>query len=276
MRMGTCARAVCVLTLLATPAGAQSTTEDGIRAVLRGDYQAAARILRPLADDAARPDPVAQFFLAILYHTAKGVRSDEGRACGLYLRSAAQAHPFAEQSAALARYIQEQLGGAASLLCLPEERWRGGPPQAFELGPGHRSVFADTNITVTFGHREQRATILHPPAAVFLPIPYTSLAVTRPVPTRRHFFQWFQWTPDKALNPSSWTLGWVLSEVVGDRWIPFKSEMSLAVVNGATRPGSLEVTNLIRLRVNASGEAELSILGGDSARVEVIPPQGSR
>src|SRR5688572_16755976 len=48
---------VCVLTLVAAPAAAQSTTEDGIRAFVGGDYQAAGRILKPLADDPARPDP---------------------------------------------------------------------------------------------------------------------------------------------------------------------------------------------------------------------------
>ena len=61
--MGTCARLLCVLTLCATTAAAQSTTEDGIRAMLRGDYKSAAAILRPLAEDAARPDSAAQFFL---------------------------------------------------------------------------------------------------------------------------------------------------------------------------------------------------------------------
>ena len=80
MRMDTCAGLVCVWTLLATSVVAQSTTEDGIRAVLRGDDGAAARILRPLADATGRPDPVAQFFLAVLYETGQGVRPDLLRA----------------------------------------------------------------------------------------------------------------------------------------------------------------------------------------------------
>jgi hypothetical protein len=63
--MRACAWLACLFTLLATSAAAQTTTEDGIRAMLRGEYQVAVRILQPLADDAARPDPVAQFFLAI-------------------------------------------------------------------------------------------------------------------------------------------------------------------------------------------------------------------
>ena len=89
-------------TLLACPAAAQSLTEDGIRAALQGDYQAAARILRPLADDPAHPDPVAQFFLAILYDSGHGVTRDMGRACALFLRSSAASHPFSEQAAGIA------------------------------------------------------------------------------------------------------------------------------------------------------------------------------
>jgi hypothetical protein len=75
--MRTSARLVCLFTILVAPAAAQSTTEDGIRAMLRGDYQAAARILRPLAEDAARPDPVARFFLAFLIE-----QRDNSECCG--------------------------------------------------------------------------------------------------------------------------------------------------------------------------------------------------
>jgi hypothetical protein len=259
---------------VATSAAAQSTTEDGIRATLRGDYQAAARILRPLADDAARPDPVAQFFLAFLYETGHGVRADMGRACGLFLRSAASPHPFAEQSAAIAAYLREQLAGGASMLCVADERWQGGPPQSFVLGPDHRIVFADTSVTVERGDESSR-TIIAPPAGAFLPIDYTPLAVTRPIGTRRHFFQWFWWMPDAPLSPSSWTLAWMLSEVVGDQWIYITGE-SLVVASGPTRPDSLDITSLVRLRVNATGEAELTIVGGTSPRTEAIPWKGSR
>ena len=276
MRMSACARHVCLLTLLAAPAAAQSTTEDGIRAVVRGDYQAAARILRPPAEDVERPDPVAQFFLGIVYRAGQGVQYDEGRACGLFLRSAARQHPFAEQAAAIAEDMRKQLGAGASLLCIANESWQGGPPQSFLLGPDHRIVFTDTSITVTNGDQEQRGSILIPREAVALPIQYTPLTVSKPLATRRHFFQWFQWTADRAINPSSWTLGWTLIEVVGDHWIAFTGERHLASVNGSAPPESLDVTRLVRLRVNANGEAEFEILGGASPRTEVIPPQVSR
>ena len=127
------AGALCALALWAPPAAGQQTTEDGIRALVRGDYEAAARVLRPLAEDEAKPDPVAQFFLATLYESGKGVPLDMGRACRLFLRSGTRAHAFSEQSAAIAAHLREQLGGPASPLCVADERWRGGPPQSFAL-----------------------------------------------------------------------------------------------------------------------------------------------
>jgi hypothetical protein len=244
--------------------------------MLRGEYQAAARVLRPLADDTARPDPVAQFFLAVLYDTGQGVGRDEARACGLFLRASQRAHPFAEQSAAIAAFMRDQLGGAASLLCVADERWQGGPAQSFVLGPNHRIVFADTSISVTYGDQEQRTPLLLSAGAAYLPIQHTTLAVRRPTVARRHFFQWFVWMLDTTLKPPSWTLGWSLSEVVGDRWIPITGEKSLVVVNSPTPPTSYDLANLVRLRINASGEAEFTIVGGPVARTEIIPWQGNR
>ncbi len=276
MRLSTRAFLVCVLTLLATPAVAQPTTEDGIRAVLRGDYQAAARILKPLADDAARPDPVAQFFLAVLYHSGQGVVRDESRACGLFLRAAAREQPFSEQSAALAAFMRAQLGDGAALLCVADERWQGGPPQSFLLGPDHRVVIADTSITVTYKGQEQRMLQLLPPGAAFLPIRHTPLAVTRPLGVRREFFQMFHWMPDAVANPSSWTLGWWLGEVAGDLWIGLAGEENLLVAKGPTPPALPDLARLVQLRVNANGEAEFTILAGTSPRTEVVPWQGKR
>jgi hypothetical protein len=265
-----------VWTLIATPAVAQSTTEDGIRAVLRGDYRAAARILRPLADDAARPDPVAQFFLAVLYETGEGVQLDQGRACGLFRRSAEHRHAFAEQSATIAASLLEPLGDAASIFCVANESWQGGPPLSFTLGSEHRIVFADTSVTVTHGEQEQRIIARLSPDSAHFAIQYTPLAVSRPSSMRRHFFHWFQWAPDSTVKPTSWTLSWTLSEVVGDRWIVITHADGLATVNGPTRPDSHEAGLLVRLRASTGGEAELRIVGGTSPRTEVIPWQGNR
>ena len=271
----TCAGVLGVWALFAPAAAGQSATEGGIRAMLRGEHQVAARVLRPLADDETRPDPVAQFFLAILYETGQGVPRDSGRACSLFLRSGMREHPFSEQSAAIAALMADLLSGGASLECVAEERWRGGPPQSFVLGPSHWIVFADTSVRVTYGEQEQRNNILLPPDAVFLPIQYTRLDVTGPKETRRHFLQWFYWKPEQALNPSSWTLNWTLSEVVGDHWIVMTSEPNLLSAQGSTPPASGAEANVVRLRVNANGEAGFSIAGA-TPRTEVIRWQGSR
>ena len=271
-----CALVVCLSSLVPTPAIAQTTTEDGIRAMLRGDHRTAVGILRPLADDAARPDPVAQFFLAILFHAGEGVKGDWPRACQLFLRASRGPDPFSKQAGALAESMQEQFQGAASELCAAEESWQGGPPPSFVLGPDHRISFADLRVLVTRGDDEQRTSIRLPAGAVFMPIQHTALAVTRPTEARRHFFEWFAWVPDPIAHPSSWTLTWTLSEVVDEGWIATTGEKNLAVVSGAAPPSSYDVGRLVRLQVNDRGEAAFTITGGTSPRTEVIPWSGSR
>jgi hypothetical protein len=269
-----CAAAVCAFALVADAAAGQSNVEAGIRAVLRGDRQTAVRILQPLADDAAHPDPVAQFFLALAYES-KGRAGDNERACGLFLRAANQGGPFAEVSAALAFFIRERELGDAPSMCVADERWQGGPPQSFVLGPDHRIVFTDTSITVTDGDEEERSFVIMPPGDV-LKVLYTPIDVTRPTIARRHFFQWVGWFPDSTSAVSSWVLNWTLIEVVGDRWIQVAFEKTLQVANGPARPDSRDVSAFVHLRVNASGEAEYEITAGASPRTAVIPWQGKQ
>ena len=191
------------------------------------------------------------------------------RACALFLRSSAAPHPFSEQAAGIAAHMRALLGDGASMMCVAEERWRGGLPQSFALGPDHRIVFADTSVRVFDGDREQFAMIRLPPGPGFLPIEYSPLDVTSPRALRRHFFHWFQWLPDTPANPTSWTLGWMLSEVVRENWVVVASERNLAEVKGATPPSFYDVTKVVRLQVNASGQAEMTI-GGMVPRTETI------
>jgi hypothetical protein len=265
--MSRCARAICVFTLLATPAAAQSTTEDGMRAMLRGDYPTALRILRPLADDPAHPDPAAQFFLGILTDT--GHTGTNTRACALFLRAAGRPSPFAAQSAALAAVVRDQLGDGANFFCIADESWQGGPPLTFTLGPEHQVIYTDRSIRLIYKDKEQSTNVLPSPNVVYLPVMYTPLAVTRPVRATRHFLQSFMWERNPAARPVSWKLYWTLSEVVDDQWILNASEV-LSVVNGVTLPASDDVSNLARIRVNANGEAEFTITGGSAPRTEVI------
>lgn len=69
---------VClVAVMLVFPCAAPAqTTSDGVRAFLLGDYQAAARILQPLAEAVPQPDPLAQYSMAMLYDSGRGVALD--------------------------------------------------------------------------------------------------------------------------------------------------------------------------------------------------------
>ena len=162
------------------------------------------------------------------------------------------------------------------MMCVANETWRGGPPQSIDLGPDHRITFTDTSVVVAYAEQETRTLWKLPPEAIVLPIQYTPLNITRPVSLRRHFLQFFQWMPDESPNPSSWTLTWALSEVGGDQWLMITYEASLAVVNGPGRPDARDMSNLVRLRVNANGEAQFSITGGTRPRTELIPWKASQ
>lgn len=96
--------AVLVMLLLPATVTAQSVT-DGVLAIVRGQHDAAVRILSPYADDATDPDPLAAFFLATIFHSGR-VKGDGNylRACGLYQTAAKAAEsPVARQAQLLLR-----------------------------------------------------------------------------------------------------------------------------------------------------------------------------
>ena len=74
--------------LPARPGRAQTSTADAIDAFVRGDYQRAAEILKPVTDRwPGKVDEVATFFMAALYENGLGMPQDVVRACALRFRS---------------------------------------------------------------------------------------------------------------------------------------------------------------------------------------------
>lgn len=55
---------VVLMIAAAGAASGQTGTADGVAALLRGDYQRAAEILKPIAEDWRSEDAPAQFFMA--------------------------------------------------------------------------------------------------------------------------------------------------------------------------------------------------------------------
>jgi hypothetical protein len=104
--------------VLAVPvlASAQTAAADGVQAMLRGDYDGAIRILRPLAD-ANEPDPTASFFIGLAYESGIGVPAFNFRSCRYYLNSVQPGNPFMTPAAALADSLQRMLPPAAVEFC---------------------------------------------------------------------------------------------------------------------------------------------------------------
>jgi hypothetical protein len=260
---------------------AQTTTADGVQAVLRGDYQTAVRILRPLADeDGPTPDPLAQFFMAMLYNAGQGVPHDAMRACGLYLSAARPPNPLMNQSLDLARSMQSGLGPFAGRLCASAsaDRWRVAPSASFTLAPGHSVTIDETGATVLYNGTYTRTTMVRGggPGFVHLPVVYTPVDVSRPVHARRHFMQFFIWSPYKPFDAAAWTLWWSLSEVVGPDLIPITRDRSLVTITAPQPPMPFDLESAAAVRVDANGEAEWVIRGGPDPQSAVIPHSGPR
>ena len=105
MRNAVGAALVAILLALAVPATAQDI-EAGTEAYQRGDYAAALRELRPLAEQG---DAKAEFFLGSMILEGKGVRPDWIEAVRWCRKAAMQGH--AESQAMLGMVYSEGWGG---------------------------------------------------------------------------------------------------------------------------------------------------------------------
>ena len=74
----------------ATNLRAQNGTAEALIALARGDYDTAARILKPLAESDTHADAAAQFLMATLYETGRGVPMLENRPDCIHFGAAGQ------------------------------------------------------------------------------------------------------------------------------------------------------------------------------------------
>ena len=245
--------------------------EQAIRMLVAGDHQGAAKVLEPLAQDSSKPDPAAQFLLAILYDTGEGVPRNAMRACGLYRQAGSATSPFMQQAAELGRMLHED-SPIPGQMCSPGP-WHDLPEATVTLGAGHTVQFTANTIVVRYRDREQRVGTGTLPGAIPLPIIHTPLDVTQPVRERRHFLQSFIWVPDNAVAPSSWTLGWILNEIAGAEFVPITGERSLLTVTAERPPSAVDLLRLATVRVGASGQPEWIIPagGGENVRTAAVP-----
>lgn len=273
---------VCVATVIWAATSvlqAQTSTADGVAAFVRGDYRRAAEILKPLAERWPQAgDPVAQFFMAMMYEAGHGVPADAVRACALYGLGAFDG-PFRSQSFSLFQRAEQSLDTDQFDECVFVQGIgfdHGFQPATFALEPTDSIAIDMRGTTITYRGTPKRLDAIVPAASgvIFLPIEHTRLLTGPAWSTARHFIEVMAWIP---LQPHTWGLAWSLFEVVRDQLIAVASDELTRV--SAPRPpadSSFDVRSLVQLGVNDSGVPEWRILTGPDARSEGIPSEAER
>lgn len=90
--------AALLLAAVAAPAAAADLLGEGAAAFEAGDYDEAAQIWRPLAEDG---DAMAQFNMGLLHETGRGVAEDPAAAAAWYVRAALQGVTAAQYNLAV-------------------------------------------------------------------------------------------------------------------------------------------------------------------------------
>jgi hypothetical protein len=270
-------------TMLLTTASithAQTQTADGVDALLRGEYQRAAEILKPIAERSPRPDHVAEFFMGTLYENGQGVEADTIRACALYVRASSEStSPFGVQASALVRRFRGSLSREAFEDCtlLASSGFdHGFQSVTFTLETGHWIAWDLRGYTIGYNGKSKRTeTVLLTNGAVFLPLQHTELSVGPLRSTRRHFIEIFTWIPNN--DRQAWTLLWRLFEVVRDNLVTITTEQ-LVTISGQQPPlgRSFDVRQWAGLRVNDGGDPEWAVLDRANPRSAVISSEADR
>jgi hypothetical protein len=264
--------AACIL-VIPTYTTAQTTAADGVLALFRGDAASAVRILGPLVEGPAEPDPVATFFLALAYRSGGG-SLDTTRSCGLFLKAVAPSNPLLRQAELLAKESHMNHPLMRNQCEIAATRPWGQPAwTAFTLSPGHRVRIGPNGFTVEY----EGASKLTPEGWggagwQFLPIRLTEVDVAAPDEARRYFIEFFAWNPHTPDDAPEWSLAWFVYEVVGADVIRRQpGDGRVARTVGAAPPLSFAVDEVARVVSNDSGQVERVVIGPEARRVPLPP-----
>src|SRR5436190_5784942 len=270
---------ISMVLILEAPAVTQTDTAAGVEAYLRGDYQRAAEILKPIASRHGQPDPTAAFFMATMYDNGLGVPADPTRACALYVRASmppTPTNPLGAAAGELVRRLNGSMEREAFEICLMtasmglDHRFE---PVTFILEPGHWIAWDLKGAVITYQGKESRVPVaLAFNQPVFTPIRHTELQVDSERSTRRHFIEVAMWMPK---NLQTWVLFWRLFEVVRNELIPIATEQ-VTTASGSEPPVETDLREFVQLRVNDSGEAEWALPSATPEGVHVIQSAAER
>lgn len=254
---------------------AQSGTAEGVDAFLRGDYQRAVELLKPIAEAFAPSGEGAEFFMAVMYQNGLGVPVDPVRACAFFIKASISG-PFQQQAMRLVPdsiAIGEERFKQCTLLLTAgfDNRFE---PVTFTLGPGHWVSFELDGATIVYdGKIHPTQVSFESPQSVFLPLQHTVLNVG-PTLARRDFIEVVRWIQER---PDEWRLMWQLYEVVRDELVDVAAADVATTTGTPPKEPGFNIRNLVHLRVNADGDAEWAVLSGpDKGHEGVIETDAER
>jgi hypothetical protein len=258
---------------------AQTRTSDGVSAILRGDFQQAAAILQPIAEDWRQRDPAAAFFMATLYDSGRGVALDPMRACALYQQAFVD---FSSVYAPTAQLLQRRLWMARGNDWFQECQLAANigvnhhfQNETFTLGAGHSVEWTVAAATVTYDGRTNRAPfgMMASRGTLFLPVQHAELRAAASS-TPLHFFELFWWEP----SGERWTLRARLFEVYRDELVSVVLTDSLTTATGAEPPSltSSDLAALVSLRLSPEGAVELTTFAKGLADKRIIPSRAEK
>jgi hypothetical protein len=275
-------RVLCgvILIAISSRTAQAQTTADGIAAFHQGDYQRAAEILRPIAERFPMlDDGSAQFFMAQMYETGRGVPANPVRACALYLRASLDGtSPTNGERIEIGQKFRASLSAAQNDECIFLASF------GFHVGLDRTTLELEAGLWVTLDTREAIVTSERATKRVELPTPmngvrflpprHTELLTGGSRPERRHFIELAAWRLDD--RGTKWILWSQLFEVIRTDWIRLAIIDELDTVFAPDPPLDVDIHEFVRVRVGDAGDAELLVLKGPSARSEHIESESER
>jgi len=261
------------------PSSAEPAVLQAVTAIVRGDADLAAAALKPIAEVSSGADPTAEFLLAGLYDSGRGVPYDELKSCALYERSGGRlgtGRLFGHQATELVQHFLQTHGLEAFNDCRRMAQLGLDSTFAavvFTLGPQYWIKVELSGVTISYQGKEKRSRLQATERRTqFVSIEHTPLTTRRP-PEERHFIQIFSWNQTQA---GRWLLRWQVFEVIRDDLVAVGGA-DLAVAEQTEPPATLDpsLRAAAILRVNASGDAEWEARGR-SPQKRAIPSDDER
>jgi hypothetical protein len=256
---------------------AQTSTADGVLALTRDDPAEAVRILRPLVEGSAEPDPLAAFFLALAYQSGGIGPTDQSRVCGLLLNAATPANPLRPQAQALAIHLHMNHALVREQCTIASVRGWGEPAwTTFTLAPGHRIRIDRGGFFVDYeGTSKNTPEGWGGAGWKFLPVRLSEVAVPGLRQPPRYFVDLFAWSPHTQVDAPEWSLVWFSYEVAGADVIRLPGNSLVARTVGFTPPVSFPVDDLARFVVADNGQIERVVVGPEASRL-LVPVRSIR